>query len=106
MATKGKRLAGAYTGIDRDGVYPMAEAIKLVKSKASAKFDETVEIAMHLGGDPRHSDQMVRGVVSLPHGTGQTGRVALFAKDATAEGATPPWAILAGTQTTREQNQS
>src|SRR3546814_11552336 len=80
MATKGKRLAGAYTGIDRDGVYPMAEAIKLVKSKASAKFDETVEIAMNLGVDPRHSDQMVRGVVSLPHGTGKTVRVAVFAK--------------------------
>src|SRR3546814_4680302 len=106
MATKGKRLAGAYTGIDRDGVYPMAEAIKLVKAKASAKFDETVEIAMNLGVDPRHSDQMVRGVVSLPHGTGKTVRVAVFAKDAKAEEAQAAGADIVGADDLMEQIQN
>ncbi|GHD58766.1 50S ribosomal protein L1 [Thalassobaculum fulvum] len=106
MAKKGKRLAGAYTGIDRNSTYAMAEAIKLVKSKASAKFDETVEIAMNLGVDPRHSDQMVRGVVSLPHGTGKTVRVAVFAKDAKAEEARAAGADVVGAEDLMEQVQN
>ena len=106
MANKGKRLAGAYTGIDRDTTYPMADAIKLVKSKATAKFDETVEIAMNLGVDPRHSDQMVRGVVSLPHGTGKTVRVAVFAKDAKAEEARAAGADVVGAEDLMEQVQN
>ncbi|OSQ35374.1 50S ribosomal protein L1 [Thalassospira sp. MCCC 1A01428] len=85
MAKTGKRLALAYEGVDRTKQYELAAAIKLVKDGAKAKFDETVEIAMNLGVDPRHADQMVRGVVSLPHGTGKTMRVAVFAKDAKAE---------------------
>ena len=106
MANKGKRLAVAYTGIDRDTTYPMADAIKLVKSKATAKFDETVEIAMNLGVDPRHSDQMVRGVVSLPHGTGKTVRVAVFAKDAKAEEARAAGADVVGAEDLMEQVQN
>jgi large subunit ribosomal protein L1 len=105
MANKGKRLAGAYTGIDRTAVYPMADAIKLVKTKAVAKFDETVEIAMNLGVDPRHSDQMVRGVVSLPHGTGKSVRVAVFAKDAKAVEATAAGADIVGAEDLMERIQ-
>ncbi|EDP63061.1 hypothetical protein BAL199_29827 [alpha proteobacterium BAL199] len=105
MANKGKRLAGAYTGIDRTAVYPMADAIKLVKTKAVAKFDETVEIAMNLGVDPRHSDQMVRGVVSLPHGTGKSVRVAVFAKDAKAAEATAAGADIVGAEDLMERIQ-
>jgi large subunit ribosomal protein L1 len=70
MARLGKRLAKAYEGVDRDSSYAIEEAVKLVKELSSGKFDETVEIAMNLGVDPRHADQNVRGVVSLPHGTG------------------------------------
>jgi large subunit ribosomal protein L1 len=105
MASKGKRLKGAYTGIDPTTAYPMDEAIKMVKSKAAAKFDETVEIAMNLGVDPRHSDQMVRGVVSLPHGTGKSVRVAVFAKDAKAEEAKAAGADIVGADDLMEQIQ-
>ncbi|MBZ0325462.1 MAG: 50S ribosomal protein L1, partial [Alphaproteobacteria bacterium] len=76
MARKGKRLFKAYEGIDVESAYPVEKAVALVKAGATAKFDETIEIAMNLGIDPRHSDQMVRGVVSLPHGTGKSVRVA------------------------------
>ena len=69
----------------RDKFYPLDEAVKLVKARANAKFDETIEVAMNLGVDPKHADQMVRGVVSLPNGTGRTLRVAVFAKGAKAE---------------------
>ncbi|MEQ8816668.1 MAG: 50S ribosomal protein L1 [Thalassobaculum sp.] len=106
MANKGKRLTGAYNGIDRNITYPMVEAIKMVKSKASAKFDETVEIAMNLGVDPRHSDQMVRGVVSLPHGTGKSVRVAVFAKDAKADEARAAGADIVGAEDLMEQIQN
>src|ERR1044072_1251801 len=84
MAT-GKRLKKAREGIDREKLYPIAEAIKLIKERAKSKFDETIEIAMNLGVDPRHADQMVRGVVSLPNGTGRTLRVGVFARGAKAE---------------------
>jgi large subunit ribosomal protein L1 len=80
MAKVGKRLKGAYADIDRNRFYELTEAVGMIKSKAAAKFDETVEIALNLGVDPRHADQMVRGVCELPHGTGKTMRVAVFAK--------------------------
>ena len=76
MAQSAKRIDKAREGIDRVKLYPLDEAVKLVKERANAKFDETVEIAMNLGVDPKHADQMVRGVVKLPNGTGRTVRVA------------------------------
>ncbi len=82
MAKQSKRYKKAVEGIDARKLYPIEEAVKLIKSRASAKFDETIEIAVNLGVDPRHADQMVRGVVSLPNGTGRTLRVAVFAKGA------------------------
>ena len=82
---KGKRLKGIYAGFDAEKLHPLDEAIRLVKTNAKAKFDETVEIALNLGVDPRHADQMVRGVVGLPNGTGKTVRVGVFARGAKAE---------------------
>src|SRR6202023_2350816 len=81
----GKRLKKAREGVDREKLYPLADAIKMVKERAKSKFDETVEIAINLGVDPRHADQMVRGVVTLPNGTGRTLRVGVFARGAKAE---------------------
>ncbi|NBS45412.1 MAG: 50S ribosomal protein L1, partial [Acetobacteraceae bacterium] len=75
MAQQGKRLKAAYAGIDREKAYALDEAVKIAKGGAKAKFDETIEISMNLGIDPRHADQMVRGVVGLPHGTGKTVRI-------------------------------
>ena len=74
----GKRLEKAREGVDREKLYPLADAIKMVKERAKSKFDETIEIAINLGVDPRHADQMVRGVVNLPNGTGRTLRVGVF----------------------------
>ncbi len=97
MATKQpKRMAKAKEGIDRDKLYPVDEAVKLVKAGAAAKFDETVEVAINLGVDPRHSDQMVRGVCSLPNGSGRGARVAVFAKDAKAQEALDAGADIVG----------
>lgn len=76
----GKRIRSAREGLDPAKIYSLDEAIKLVKARATAKFDETIEVALNLGVDPRHADQMVRGVVSLPNGTGRTLRVAVFAR--------------------------
>ena len=76
MAQSGKRTAPAREGVDRAKLYPLDEAVKMVKERAKAKFDETIEVAMNLGVDPRHADQMVRGVVNLPNGSGRTVRVA------------------------------
>jgi large subunit ribosomal protein L1 len=98
MAKEGKRLNKAREGIDRTKLYGLDEAVKMVKSRAAAKFDETVEIAMNLGVDPRHADQMVRGVVNLPNGTGRTVRVAVFAKDAKAEEARKAGADIVGAE--------
>src|SRR3569832_346772 len=81
----GKRLKKAREGVDREKLYPLAEAVKMVKERAKAKFDETVEIAINLGVDPRHADQMVRGVVNQPNGTGRTLRVGVFARGAKEE---------------------
>src|SRR5947209_15983944 len=82
----GKRLKKAREGVDREKLYPLVDAIKMVKERAKSKFDETVEIAINLGVDPRHADQMVRGVVTLPNGTGRTLRVGVFARGARPEG--------------------
>ncbi|MGH6791879.1 MAG: 50S ribosomal protein L1 [Kiloniellales bacterium] len=96
MSKMGKRLKSGYSAIDRVKAYPLAEAVTMVKSAAKAKFDETVEIAMNLGIDPRQNDQNVRGVLSLPHGTGKAVRVAVFAKGAKAEEAKKAGADLVG----------
>ena len=96
MAKNGKRLAAAYEGIDRQALYELPDALKLLKKSAGAKFDETVEIAINLGVDPRHADQMVRGVVSLPNGTGKSLRVAVFAKGDKAQEAQEAGADIVG----------
>ena len=88
----------ALTAVDREKFYGVDEAISLVKQNATAKFDETVEVALNLGVDPRHADQMVRGVVNLPKGTGKTVRVAVFAKGAKAEEATAAGADVVGAE--------
>src|SRR5450432_468157 len=94
----GKRLKKAREGVDREKLYPLADAIKMVKERAKSKFDETVEIAINLGVDPRHADQMVRGVVALPNGTGRSLRVAVFAKGAKAEEAKKAGADIVGAE--------
>jgi len=96
MAKIGKRSVAAKAAIDSDKLYGLAEAVKLVKSNATAKFDETVEIAVNLGVDPKHADQMVRGMVSLPNGTGKSIRVAVFAKGAKADEAKAAGAEFVG----------
>ena len=101
--TMGKRLTKANEGIDRKKLYGLDEAVKMVKSRAVAKFDETIEVALNLGVDPRHADQMVRGVVSLPNGTGKTVRVAVFAKDAKAEEAKKAGADIVGAEDLMEE---
>jgi large subunit ribosomal protein L1 len=96
--TIGKRYKSAREGIDVEKAYPIAEAIKMVKARAKAKFDETIEIAFNLGVDPRHADQMVRGVVNLPNGTGRTLRVGVFARGAKAEEAKAAGADVVGAE--------
>ena len=96
MAGKGKRIKGSYEQVDRDTVYELDAAVKLLKDNAKAKFDETIEISMNLGVDPRHSDQMVRGVVSLPKGTGKAVRVAVFARGDKADEAQAAGADVVG----------
>lgn len=96
MAKIGKRLRAARESFDRDTAVTIADAVKLVKQNASSKFDETVEISMNLGIDPRHADQNVRGVVALPNGTGKEVRIAVFAKDAKAEEARAAGADIVG----------
>ena len=91
-----KRMAVSHAGIDPRKLHTLDEAVKLIKARASAKFDETVEIAMNLGVDPKYPDQQVRGVVSLPNGTGRTARVAVFAKGAKAEEAKAAGADIVG----------
>jgi large subunit ribosomal protein L1 len=98
MAHEGKRIRAAREGIDALKLYSIDEAIKLVKEKASAKFDETVEISMNLGVDPRHADQMVRGVCNLPNGSGRTVRVAVFARGAKADEARAAGADIVGAE--------
>jgi large subunit ribosomal protein L1 len=95
---RSKRYAGALKNVDREMSYPLPEAVKIVKANAKAKFDETIEVAMNLGIDPRHADQMVRGIVQLPNGTGKTVRVAVFAKGAKAEEAKKAGADIVGAE--------
>jgi len=106
MAKISKKLSAAREGIDRKKLYKLEEAIKMVKNRAAAKFDETIEVAMNLGVDPRHADQMVRGVVNLPNGTGKTVRVAVFAKDAKADEARAAGADIVGADDLAEQIQA
>src|SRR5881394_1058423 len=94
----GKRLKKAREGVDREKLYPLADAIKMVKERAKSKFDETIEIAINLGVDPRHADQMVRGVVNLPNGTGRSLRVAVFARGAKADEAKAAGADIVGAE--------
>jgi large subunit ribosomal protein L1 len=98
MSSHGKRVLKTREGIDREKLYPLDEAVMMIKARANAKFDETVEIAMNLGVDPRHADQMVRGVVSLPNGTGRTVRVAVFARGAKADEARAAGADVIGAE--------
>ena len=98
MAKIAKRVEKSREGIDRNKLYGLDEAVKLVKGRASAKFDETVEVAMNLGVDPRHADQMVRGVVNLPNGTGRSVRVAVFAKGDKADEARAAGADVVGAE--------
>jgi large subunit ribosomal protein L1 len=103
MAKVGKRLKAAREGVNREKFYSVDEAVQVVKSRAKAKFDETVEIAMNLGVDPKHADQMVRGVCTLPNGTGRTQRVAVFARGAKAEEAKAAGADVVGAEDLVEQ---
>ena len=106
MAKLGKRTTAAREAFAGKDNIAVAEAAELVKSNATAKFDETVEIAMHLGVDPRHADQMVRGTVDLPNGTGKTMRVAVFARDAKADEAKAAGADIVGAEDLMEIVQS
>src|SRR4029453_17150991 len=94
----GKRLKKAPEGVDPEKLFPLGDAIKMVKESAKSKFDETIEIAINLGVDPRHADQMVRGVVNLPNGTGPTLRVGVFARGAKAEEAKAAGADVVGAE--------
>jgi large subunit ribosomal protein L1 len=105
MSKPGKRYRAAREPIDRDRAYPIEEAVKLVKDGAKAKFDETIEVAMNLGVDPRHADQMVRGVCQLPNGSGRKLKVAVFAKGPKAEEAKKAGADIVGAEDLVEQVQ-
>ncbi|HUJ45927.1 MAG TPA: 50S ribosomal protein L1 [Rhizomicrobium sp.] len=105
MAKISKRFKKAADGVDHEKFYPVEEAVKMVKARATAKFDETIELSINLGVDPRHADQMVRGVVSLPSGTGRALRVAVFAKGAKAEEAKKAGADIVGAEDLAEQVQ-
>jgi large subunit ribosomal protein L1 len=98
MSKAGKRIRAAHEGIDRSKLYTLPEAVELIKSRAKAKFDETIEVALNLGVDPRHADQMVRGVCNLPNGSGRTVRVAVFARGAKADEAKAAGADIVGAE--------
>lgn len=106
MAKLAKRVAAMREGLDPTAVFSVDEAVATLKDKATAKFDESVEISMNLGVDPRHADQMVRGVVNLPNGTGKTLRVAVFAKDAKADEAREAGADIVGAEDLVEEIQN
>ena len=105
MARLTKRQKQAAANIDRNRVYALEEAVRLIKAHSTGKFDETVEVAMNLNVDPRHADQMVRGVVQLPHGTGKTLRVAVFAKGDKADAAKAAGADVVGAEDLMEKVQ-
>jgi len=102
----GKRLNSAYAAVDTAKTYPLEQAIHLIKSNSKAKFDETVEISLNLGIDPRHADQMVRGLTTLPNGTGKTVRVGVFARGPKAEEATAAGADVVGAEDLAEKIQA
>src|SRR5205809_4092755 len=106
MAKTGKRLKQAYNGVDPTAAHPLEEAIELIKERASAKFDETVEVAMNLNLDPRKPDQNLRGAVMLPHGTGKTVRVAVFARGDRAKEAEAAGADVVGAEDLAEKIQA
>jgi len=106
MSKQGKRYRSAAEGVDRAKAYPLDEAVKLVKERAKSKFDETIEVSMNLGVDPRHSDQMVRGVCTLPNGSGRSARVAVFAKGAKADEAKAAGADVVGAEDLAEKVQA
>ncbi len=103
---KNKRLAAAMAAVDASKSYPLIDAIKLIKSLSKAKFDETIEMSMNLGIDPRHADQMVRGLTSLPNGTGKTVRVGVFARGAKADEALAAGADVVGAEDLAEKVQA
>jgi len=103
---KGKRYRAAADTVTAEQVYTVADAVKMVKSNATAKFDETIEIAVNLGVDPKYADQMVRGVVSMPSGTGKDVRVAVFARDAKADEAKAAGAEFVGAEDLMEEIQN
>jgi large subunit ribosomal protein L1 len=105
MTKISKRFKKATEGIDADKIYEIEDAVKLVKERAKAKFDETIEVSINLGVDPRHADQMVRGVVTLPNGTGRNQRVAVFAKGAKADEAKAAGADIVGADDLAEKVQ-
>ena len=105
MTKPGKRFTAAKATVNRDKLYTLEEAVKLVKDAAKAKFDETIEVALNLGDDPRHADQRVRGVCQLPNGSGRKQRVAVFAKGAKAEEAKKAGADVVGAEDLVEQVQ-
>jgi large subunit ribosomal protein L1 len=105
MARSGKRITAAAEAVDKEKLYEIAEAVKLVKGNAKAKFDETIELSMNLGVDPRHADQNVRGVIDLPNGTGKTIRVGVFAKGDKADEAKAAGADVVGAEDLAEQVQ-
>src|SRR5689334_9148297 len=106
MAKHSKRFRSAFGTVNREKLYSVTEAVKLVKKNAKAKFDETIEIAFNLGIDPKQSDQNVRGVISLPHGTGKSVRVAVFAKGEKAEAAKKAGADIVGADDLAEKVQA
>ena len=101
----GKRMTSANEAVDKNKLYGLDEAVKIVKANAKAKFDETIEVAINLGVDPRHADQMVRGVIELPSGTGRNQRVAVFARDAKADEAKAAGAEIVGAEDLMESIQ-
>src|SRR3979411_303609 len=101
--SRGKRYKSAVSTVDRDKTYALDEAVKMVKANAKAKFDETIEVAMNLGIDPRHADQAVRGMVELPNGTGKSVRVAVFARGPKAEEAKAAGADVVGAEDLAEK---
>ncbi len=106
MARVGKRIREAREGLDRNRAYPVDEAVKLLKERSSVKFDETIEVALNLGVDPRHADQMVRGVCQLPNGSGRSVRVAVFARGEKSEEARQAGADIVGAEDLAEKVQA
>lgn len=106
MAKMSKRMKSVLEGVDLTKAYPLDEAVVAVKAAAKAKFDETIEVSLNLGVDPRHADQMVRGAINLPHGTGKTLRVAVFARGEKADEATAAGADIVGAEELAESIQN